>query len=176
MHYFFLPVGSVPLVCGFVHAAGQLHRIIVYNCSMRMRMYFACYLYVCVCVFVTVYECMLRVLCNTVCCRRAPRIGQILRFGAIFRHLPWPWTNSVIVKHVLQHICGSWPNRFLHGAATAHTSAELPPQVCCSLLWLLRLGRPMLVLLLSVNQCLSHPISPRTHPALSTLDWQTLRV
>jgi len=39
-------------------------------------MYFACYLYVCVCVFVAVYVCMLRVLCNTVCWRCAPRIGQ----------------------------------------------------------------------------------------------------
>jgi len=43
---------------------------------MRVRMYFACYLYVCVRVRVAVYVCMLRVLCNTVCWRRAPRIGQ----------------------------------------------------------------------------------------------------
>jgi len=32
---------------------------------MRVRMYFAHYLYVCVCVCVAVYVCMLRVLCNT---------------------------------------------------------------------------------------------------------------
>ena len=43
---------------------------------MRVRLYFACYLYVCVCVCVTVYVCILRVLWNTVCWRRAPRIGQ----------------------------------------------------------------------------------------------------
>jgi len=43
---------------------------------MRVRMYFACYLYVCVRVCVAVYVCMLRVRCNTVCWRRAPRIGQ----------------------------------------------------------------------------------------------------
>jgi len=43
---------------------------------MRVRMYFACYLYVCVCVCVAVYVCMLRVRCNTVCWRRAPRVGQ----------------------------------------------------------------------------------------------------
>jgi len=55
-------------------------RIIVYNCSMRVRMYFACYLYVCVCVCVVVYVRMLRVLCNTVSWRRAPRIGQACLF------------------------------------------------------------------------------------------------
>ena len=56
---------------------------------MRVRMYFACYLYVCVCVCVAVYVCMLRVLWNTVCWRRAPRIGQacLLPQSALFANI-----------------------------------------------------------------------------------------
>jgi len=56
---------------------------------MRVRMYFRCYLYVCVCVCVTVYVSMLWVLCNTVCWRRAPRIGQacLLPQSALFANI-----------------------------------------------------------------------------------------
>ena len=56
---------------------------------MRVRMYFACYLYVCVCVCVEVYVCMLRVLCNTVCRSRAPPIGQacLLPQSALFANI-----------------------------------------------------------------------------------------
>ena len=44
---------------------------------------------VCVCVCVVVYLCMLRVLCNTVCWRRAPRIGQacLLPQSALFANI-----------------------------------------------------------------------------------------
>ena len=59
---------------------------------MRVRMYYACYLYVCVCVCVAVYVCMLRVFCNTVCWRRAPRIGQacLLPQSVLFANNPAP--------------------------------------------------------------------------------------
>jgi len=56
---------------------------------MRVRMYFACYLYVCVRVCVAVYVCMLRVLCNAVCWRRVPHIGQACLFppSALFANI-----------------------------------------------------------------------------------------
>ena len=73
---------------------------------MRVRMYFACYLYVCVCVCVAVYVCMLRVLCNTVCWRRAPRIGQacLLPPSALFVNInPAPLEGHAHAKIKPRH-------------------------------------------------------------------------
>jgi len=62
-------MGSVALFFGFLRAAGQLQRTIIYNCSMRVRVCFAGYPCVRVCVCVAVYVCMLQVFYGTVCWR-----------------------------------------------------------------------------------------------------------
>ena len=76
MHYFILTVGSVTLFIGLLRAAGHLQRTIIYNCSMRVRVCFAGYLCVRVCVCVPLYVCMLQVFYGTVCWRSAPHRGQ----------------------------------------------------------------------------------------------------
>ena len=41
-------MGSVSRVFDFEYDGGYLQRIVVYKYSMRVRMFFACYLYICV--------------------------------------------------------------------------------------------------------------------------------
>ena len=73
---------------------------------MRVRMYFACYLYVCVRACVAVYVCMLRVLCNAVCWRRAPHIGQACLFppSALFANMNPAGVARTRVKIKPSHI------------------------------------------------------------------------
>jgi len=70
----------------------------------------------CVCVCVVVYVCMLRVRCNTVCWRRAPRIGQACLHpqSALFANInPVP---------LVGHAQASKPNQATHLVSQARWS------------------------------------------------------